>query len=443
MGIPQVLESFNLPDLLVLAAIAARDAGCPNIRQVAVVADTFVTDYSNYVPDFIDGLTAPLTREEAADGTYAPPNPPRIAMTGTYAEVLEYFEGSEAAHISGGPWAWMTIGLPIVPPTEEAVARMLTGTSHSPDEVLTFARGDKYSATVEKIAVNAVMAGCKPQYLPVVLAIAENGACVGYGGDSSFGHFYVVSGPIGKEIGMNSGFAFLAPGNIANESLQHACGLMGVNLGMCDFGINMLERTSGPWGQIFAEWPNTPWDTLAQYYGYSADESVLCAWGRKVHLNPFQNIEVKNAETLEHNQPGTPDHIVAALKTLTNVYGALVNFSPDTAKLYKDKYGWDTIAEVQEYLWDRCTWPAGEWYKNYWFSTHGHARRIKERPAGEKGISTAHLDLPPDAQVPLFWEPASIAIIVAGGSGDSWTWGGSGAGPGVCGPSVISIDAWR
>ena len=409
---------------------------------MAVIPDTFVTDYSNYVPNFIEELTRPLTAEEAADGTYAPPNPPRIAMTGTYDEITDYFEGDEIAHASGGPWSWMTIGLPIVPPTEEAVARMLTGTSHSPDEVIAFARG-KYEATIEKVAVNAVMAGCKPEYMPVVLAIAENGACVGYGGDSSFAHFYVVSGPIGKEIGMNSGFMFLAPGNRANETIQHACGLMGFNLGYADFGITVLERTSGPWGEIFAEHPDTPWDTLAQHYGYSADESILCAWGRKVHLNPFQNIEVQNATTLEECQAGTPDHIVTALSTLTNVYGALVNFGPDTANLYKRKYGWDTIAEIQEYLWDNCTWRAGDWYQNYWFVTHHHDRSVKERPAGEKGISTAHLGLPPDAQVPLFWEPESIAIIVAGGSGDSWTWGGSGAGPGVCGPSVISIDKWR
>lgn len=440
------MESYELPDLIVLAQIAARNNGCPNIRQVAVTSDTACQDFSPWVEEFAEELTRPLTRGEAADGVYAPVIPPRIAMTGTYEEIVEYFEGDDVWHCSGGPYSEMTVGLPIVLPTEARVAAMLKGTSHSPDEVLEFGRG-KYTATIEKIAVNAVMAGCKPEYFPVVLAIAESGACVGYGGDSSFGHLHVVSGPIAKEIGMNSGFAYLALGNRANESLQHACGLIGVNCGMCDFGINMLERTSGAWGQTWAEHPKAlledTWDPLNVQYGYEADESVLLAWGRKVHLNPFQNIEVKNAETLEHNQPGTPEHIVAALKTLTNVYGAIVAFTPDTARYYKERFGFETADELQEYLWDNCTWPAGDWYKNYWFTTHGHARRVRPPTPGEKRISTDHLGLPDDAQVPLFWEPDSIVIVVAGGTGDAWTWGGSGAGPGTCGPRVISIDDWK
>jgi hypothetical protein len=401
-----------------------------------------------YAADFVEELTRPLTAEEAADGTYAPPDPPRIAMTGTYEEIYDYFDGDDIPHMSGGPWSWMTIGLPIVPPTEERVAQMLTGTSHAPDEVIGFGRNrdtglPKYEATIEKIAVNAVMAGCKPEYMPVVLAIAESGACVGYGGDSSMGHLYFVSGPYGKEIGMNDGFAFLVPGNRANESIQHACGLMGVNLGYTDFGINMLERSGGAWGQIFAEHADTPWDTLGEHYGYKSDESVLVVLGRKVHINPFQNIEVQNATDLEECQAGTPDHIVSALKTCTNTYGCIVNFGPDTAGLYKKKYGWNTISDIQNYLWEKVTWPAGEWYKNYWFVTHHHAQSITEPKPGEKRISTAHLDLPADAQVPKFWDPESITIIVAGGTGDSWTWGPHGAVAGSYKPRTISIDKWR
>jgi hypothetical protein len=213
---------------------------------------------------------------------------------------------------------------------------------------------------------------------------------------------------------------------------------MGVNLGYTDFGINMLERSGGAWGQIFAEHPDTPWDTLGEHYGYKSDESVLVSLGYKVHLNPFQNIEVQNATDLEECQAGTPDHIVSALKTLTNVYGCIVNFGPDTARLYKKKYGWNTISDIQKYLWEKVTWPAGEWYKNYWFVTHHHDRRVmRNEPGTPYLINPDHLNLPPDAQVPKLWDPESISVIVAGGTGESWTWGPAGK------PNVISIDKWR
>ena len=272
------------------------------------------------MPDFIDGLTRPLTAEEAADGTFQPPAVPRICMTGTYDEVQAYFEGDLVAHYSGGPWAWMSDGSPIVPPTEDRVAKMLTGTSHSPDEELMFTRYADFVGTIEKIAVNAVMAGCKPEYFPAVLAIAESGACVGYSGDSSMGHMYVVSGPYAKEIGMNCGFDFWCTGNPANDTLERVCQLMGVNLGGCQHGINMLERTGNKhWGSIFAEHTDTPWDTLNVHFGFDPDESVLMSFGGKVEVIPFQNLEIMNAKDLEECQAGTPAHAVAAFEANTTV----------------------------------------------------------------------------------------------------------------------------
>ncbi|GAH83094.1 unnamed protein product, partial [marine sediment metagenome] len=93
MGIPVVTEDFNLPDLLVVANENSLRGGVPAVRQVAVPADTFILDYSPWMEEFVDGLTRPLTAEEAESGTYQPPAPPRICMTGTYDEMMDYFEG--------------------------------------------------------------------------------------------------------------------------------------------------------------------------------------------------------------------------------------------------------------------------------------------------------------------------------------------------------------
>lgn len=445
-GLPTVLVSFDLPDLMKIADDSFMRGGVPACRQVGVSSDTTLGDLSAWVDDFIDALTKPLTAEEAEAGTYVPPKPPRIAMTGgTYKEVMDYFEGELVATPSGGPWAWMTVGLPIVMPTEEAVAEMLQGTSHSPDEEIMFGGGfsaaGPHVATVEKVAINAVMAGCKPEYLPVLLAIAESGGCVGYPGDSSFGHMYVVSGPIGKEIDMNSGFCYLESGNPANMALKHACQLMGVNLGACLHGINNLERTGSlHWGTIFAERPDTPWDTINVDLGYDADESILLFWMGKVQMVPFQQIEIMAAKSLQENQPGTPAHAVAALKASTNLCcgGRMLFFTPDTAKFWKSEYGFDSIQEFQDYFYDNVTWTAGEWYSDYWFWAHHRDVGIRQREPGTRMLNPDHLDLPDDAIVPMINSPEDITVIVAGGTGDAWTWGNS-----FGGPRVFSIDKWR
>ena len=390
-------------------------------------------------------------------------------MTGTLDEVESYFEGDLVATPSGGPWGWMNDGLPIIPPTEERVARMLRGTSHSPDEVIRFGggfAGPAYKVTVEKVAINAVMAGCKPEYMPVVLAIAETRPCVGGASDSSMGYLYVLSGPIAKEIGMNSGFDLFDSGNPANMSLQRAAQLMGLNLGHRTNGVTNLQRTGClHWGTIFAESPDTPWMPLNVMYPVTTEpfsfvgvqqpeesygkgdpkSSVLLSWRGKVQIIPFQNLEVKNAANLEECQAGTPAHAVAALKTPTQSYGCILMFTPDTARLWKEKYPdiAGTMESLQNYIWDNCTWRAGDWYQNYWFVTHHHAdRMISKNPPGSRMLNPDMLDLPPDTQIPMYMNPHTVTIIVAGGTGPAWTWGVTGD-PAGWEPSVISIDKWR
>jgi len=444
-GLPSVLESFDLPDLEGIAREAFLTAGIPACRRVGTPPDTSLSDLSGSVPDFIDALTKPLTAEEMASGTYSPPEPPRIAMTGTYDEIIEFFEGDLIAVPSGGPYAWMTVGLPITPPTEERVSRMLTGTSHSPNEVFEFGggrAGKLRTATIEKIAVNAVMAGCKPEYMPAVLAMAEVGACVGYPGDASRGHMYVVSGPYAKEIGMNSGFCFLESGNPANISLQHVCQLMGVNLGGCVHGITNLERTGSlHWGTTFAESSDTPWETMNVDLGYSADESILLSFISGGVLLPFLSIQVKNSTNLEEIQAGNPEYIVSNLQSLSkSCQGAFVLFTPDTAKRWKRMWGFDSIQELQDYFWDNTTWPAGNWYENYWYASRLPSSRanIEKREPGSRMINPDMLDLPPDTLIPMLDSPEDIHIIVAGGTGDAWSYG-----PRSFDPGVVSIDKWR
>lgn len=455
-GVPVVLESFEDPGINKTARLNFMREGVPAVREVLTPQDTSLTSLpGEYTQKFIDALTSPLTENEKNSGTFEPPRNEGIFMTGTYDAVQMAFEGELAAHPSIGPIAEMTDGLPVTPPTERKVDEMMKGTSHAPDEPIEFSgfwNSSRYLATVKKVAVNAVMAGCKPEYMPVVLAMAEAGGCIGYPGDSSFGHMFVVSGPIAKEIGMNSGFCYLAPGNPANMTLQRSATLIGINLGGAIFGINVLERT-GPlhWGTIFAEDENTPWEGLNEHFGFKPDESILLAWEGKVQLIPFQNIEVKSVETLLENQVGTPGHAVAALKTITNTNGAIISLTPDTACYWKDEYGFKTMSDLQNYLYEHVTWKQGVWAKNYWIHKLGRGRQSgyftgsnnkPDRPVDyevDERSSTERLSLLPEYDdVPKLVSPKSITIVVAGGTGNAWTWGGA-----YGRPLAYSIDKWR
>ena len=121
-----------------------------------------------------------------------------------------------------------TDGLPVVPPTPERVLRMLRGTTRDPGEVVAVVPPDLVGCTVEKVAVNAVMAGCLPEHLPVVLAALE-AACTeefalhGLLATTYFsGPMIVVNGPIARRIGMNSGVNALGQGNRANATIGRA-----------------------------------------------------------------------------------------------------------------------------------------------------------------------------------------------------------------------------
>ena len=116
--------------------------------------------------------------------------------------------------------------LPIVLPTEERVEAMLAGTSHPPDEVVGRLPSDRrhgvWDFDVEKVAVNAVMAGAAPEHFPVILALASSGDTGRQSSMSSMGNMVVVNGPIRHEIGMNCGIGAMGPYNHANSAIGRA-----------------------------------------------------------------------------------------------------------------------------------------------------------------------------------------------------------------------------
>ncbi len=177
-----------------------------------------------------------------------------------------------------------TDGLPVVPPTEARVLRMLEGTERPADEVVAVVAPDLNEVTVEQVAVNAVMAGCRPEYLPVVLTAVE-AACSetfnmhGLLATTYFsGPIIVVNGPIAERIGMNSGGNVLGQGNRANMTIGRALQLVVRNLGGGRPGeVDMAALGSpGKLGFCFAEREaDSPFEPLAVERGIPAGTSAL------------------------------------------------------------------------------------------------------------------------------------------------------------------------
>src|SRR3954447_17564207 len=177
-----------------------------------------------------------------------------------------------------------TDGLPVVPPTEERVLRMLEGTTRAPDEVIAVVPPDLAEVTVEKVAVNAVMAGCRPEYLPVVLAAVE-AACTDtfnmhgvLATTMPVGPVLIVNGPIRRAIGMSSGVNVLGQGNRANSTIGRALQLVVRNVGGGRPGEvdRAAHGNPGKVGFCFPEdEAGSPFTSLAVSRGFSSDDNTV------------------------------------------------------------------------------------------------------------------------------------------------------------------------
>ena len=175
-------------------------------------------------------------------------------------------------------------GLPLVPPTPERVLRMLSGTSLDAQEVVCVLPPNMGEATVEKVAINAVMAGCRPEYLPVVLAALKavctdayniHGVMATTMGASPV---LVVNGPIRERIGMAMGLGALGQGNRANATIGRAVRLAVRNIGGAQPGGTARPTLGNPmkFTMCFAEWEErNPWEPMHVERGYRAEESVV------------------------------------------------------------------------------------------------------------------------------------------------------------------------
>jgi hypothetical protein len=261
------------------AMSAASSRGMPVIRVVpeAVVSEcTVVKDIQAAVGAVFDNviaaLTKPLTPTEKSPKSREPENPPRIIFKGTLEEVNRFFYQR----------GW-TDGLPIIPPTEAAVKEMMTGTDFPADHLVEKLEPRLGKATIEKIAINAVMAGCLPTHMPLLIAgvhaLASNPVCgMMAASTGSFSPFWLVNGPIARDINIRSTYGAASPGDIANASFGRAMGLItknirGIRKQVEDMGV---LGNPGKYTWVVAEnEESSPWEPFHVSRGFKKEDSTL------------------------------------------------------------------------------------------------------------------------------------------------------------------------
>ena len=251
-----------------------------------------------------------------------------------------------------------TDGLPVVPPTEARVMRMLTGTTRAPSDVVATVPPDLVEATVEKVAVAAVMAGCLPEYLPWVLTAVE-AACTHefnmhglLATTMPVGPVIVCSGPGTRAIGMNSGGNALGQGNRANSTIGRALQLLVRNVGGGRPG-EVDRATHGSPGKVgfcFAENDvDSPYGTLAVEHGIEpAVDAITLFAGEGTRCVVDQ---------LSREPDSLARSLAAGLQSMHHPklvlgFDAILVMGPEHARVFADG-GWDReriLAGISEHL---------------------------------------------------------------------------------------------
>jgi hypothetical protein len=304
-------------------------------------------------------------------------------------------------------------GLPLVPPTPDRVERAVAATGLDPGTVIARLPPRFQDATVEKIAANAVMAGCRPEYLEVIIAAVLAGMEPKlnlYGVQATThpcGFMVMVNGPIAKELGIHSGAGLFGPGFHANATIGRAMRLVLQNVGGAYPGSSDRSTMGSPgkFSFCFAENEEAnPWEPYHVQLGFPADTSTVTVAASE---SPHNIEDHCSTEPL-----GLMTRITQSIASLgaNNAYcrnsDYFVGLCPEHATLLS-KSGWSK-RDVQEYIYERARNPYGLWRS-------GGLVSIAPKPHWYEGADD-------DFLVPMSDGPDDIHVVVIGGPGLHSCW---------------------
>jgi hypothetical protein len=402
------------------AMSAASSKGMPVVRVVPetiVSESTVMADIEKAVTavfdQVIDTLTRPLTEEEKSPRPREREDYPRIIFKGNLAEVNRFFYQR----------GW-TDGLPVIPPTGSAVAEMLTGTDLPADHLVAELEPRRGKATVEKIAVNAVMAGCLPTHMPLLIAgvecLADNPACgMMAASTGSFSPFWLINGPVTRDINARCTYGATSPGDIANATIGRALGLLTKNLRGIRKQVEDMGVLGNPGKYTWVAAENeefSPFEPQHVERGLDKDDSA---------------ITLTFPQTFQQVMPFGTD--VKGL--LATIIGCLVParfgqfillFNPTIAKTFADA-GW-TKKDIKEYIIKNAVLP-----EDYYSRLGLDGSKTFDRGAGTGPGGSLEI-FRPDPR-----NPDPIQVYVFGGFG-SWMGFAHGGPPPVTRKAVLPKD---
>lgn len=335
------------------------------------------------------------------------------------SETVEVTDDLDAFQVEALERKWGD-GLPLVPPTRDRVKRMLAGTDRDPDYVAMLMPPNFAACTAEKIAINAVMAGCLPDYMPVLIAAVE---ALGSPGFSLYGHqatthpmgiALLVSGPIAKAIGMHAGSGVFGPGVRANATIGRAIRLLLQNVGGAYAGTTDMSTQGTPAKYTFAFAENqaeSPWPPYHVSLGFDPETSAVTVAGAEGPHNISDHVSNEPRGLLVTFAQSIG--VMGKTQAYNHESGYFVAFCPEHAEILR-RFGW-TREDVQRYLYERARIPYALWRLGGMFGMLPHAR----------WIDAADDDL----QVPMVVDASWIRVVVTGGPGrhSSWMPGGRAA----------------
>jgi hypothetical protein len=345
------------------------------------------------------GKVEPKDREHEHD-------PREIVISGSLDEVNEFFYENK----------W-TDGLPIIPPTIGKVEEFLKYTDRSPDEVIGTFEPTKREGTVWKIAVNGVMAGCRPEYMPVLIAIAE--AIIDplfLLGDLGTTHgttpWVAINGPIIQQLDFNSSTSALGPGRLANSTVGRFTRLILTNISRFLPGLNDLSALGWPgkFGMCLAEAEDqSPWESLGVERGCKPGASAVTVLTTAGFTGAFTTV----GDTAEEHLKGLVGYVSrsithGSLLTKPTRYQILV-LSPLVAGIIAK--GGYSKQDVKQYLFKNARLSAAE------FSAleGDFVRKVDLRKLAEEGrmrMEDCTTDL--TQMLPITYSPEGFVIIVSG-----------------------------
>src|SRR5688572_8395482 len=321
--------------------------------------------------------------------------------------------------------------LPIIVPTEERVAAMLSGTRRKADEVVGTMRPTRtregWQFTVEKVAVNAVMAGARPEYLPVILALAASEVTARPSTTTSGATVAVVNGPIRHQIGMNWGIGAMGPYNHANATIGRAYGLLSQNLqgGSMPGDSYMGSQGNGyAYGTVtFAEnEERSPWTPFHVQHGFKATDSTVSV---------FTGCR-STAFTLGVREKYWREHLRNMLRGMDAHSAPTFLLDPIAARQFIDRGGFDKKEKLVEWVYENGVMPAGEYWDYQLIQNYIYPRAtFGEEPYASKLNAK-------DNELIRMFKPDEIHVLVVGGETNGY-WRIVGCNY----QKTVSVDEWR